>query len=176
MNASDIVKAKQDRTLYQAYYRPTIFPGKTTSTIQICPISSVDGGTTTYESTTSIQYNYVCYPPSISYELSNAVNSGKYICGCNNDEGISIWNTGQVIPTDTGNCKISFLQWKNTNVTPVYSYKVNNYSSISTFSTTTLTGPGPVICPLVDFYQGTNFDNRCNTCNATLYDTTNGNC
>jgi hypothetical protein len=176
MNASDIVKGKQDRTLYQAYYRPTIFPGKTTSTVNICPISSVNGGTTTYASTTSIQYNYVCNQPSISYELSNDVNSGKYLCGYPSCSSISIWNTGQTIPTGVCNCKISFLQWKNTNNTPVFSYKVNNYSSISTFSTTTMTGPGPVICPLVDFYQGTNFDNRCNTCNSALYGNACSNC
>ena len=176
MNASDIVKARQNRTLFQAYYRPTIFPGVTTSTVNICPISSFSTGTTTYTSSSTLQYNYVCDTPSISYELSNDVNSGKYLCGYPYCSSISIWNTGQTIPVGVCNCKVSFLNWKDTNSTIIYSYSTINYSSVQTFSTVTMTGPGPVICPLVDFYQGTNFDNRCNTCNSALYGNACSNC
>ena len=176
MNASDIVNAKKNRTLFQAYYRPTIFPGKTTSTINICPISSFSTGTTTYTSSSTLQYNYVCDTPSISYELLNDVNSGKYLCGYPYCSSISIWNTGQTIPVGVCNCKISFLNWKNTNSTIIYSYSTISYSSVQTFSTVTMTGPGPVICPLTDFYQGTNFDNRCNTCNSALYGNACSNC
>ena len=168
MNASDIVNAKKNQTLFQAYYRPTIFPGKTTSTINICPISSFSTGTTTYTSSSTLQYNYVCDTPSISYELLNDVNSGKYLCGYPYCSSISIWNTGQTIPVGVCNCKISFLNWKN--------YSTISYSSVQTFSTVTMTGPGPVICPLTDFYQGTNFDNRCNTCNSALYGNACNNC
>ena len=169
MNASDIVNAKKNRTQFQAYYRPTIFPGNTTSTINICPISSFSTGTTTYTSSSTLQYNYVCNTPSISYELSNDVNSGKYLCGYPSCSTIIVWNTGQTIPAGVCNCKVSFMTWKNTNSTIIYSYSTINYSSVQTFSTITMTGPGPVICPLVDFYQGTNFDNRCNMCDSALY-------
>ena len=172
MNASDIVNAKQNRTLFQAYYRPTIFPGKTTSTINICPISSfsTSGGASTYTSSSTLQYNYICNTPSISYELSNDVNSGKYLCGYPYCSSISIWNTGQTIPVGVCNCKVSFLSWKNTNPTTIYSYSTINYSSVQTFSTIALTGPAPVICPMVDYYQGTNFDNKCTTCNSVCSD------
>ena len=163
MNASDIVKAKQNRTLFQAYYRPTIFPSTTVSTVNICPISSIKDGTPSYVSSTTLHYNYICNPPSISYQLSNAVNSGKYLCGYPSCSSISIWNTGQTIPTGVCDCKVSFLNWKNTTSTTIYSYSTINYSSIQTLSTIALTGPGPVICPLVDFYQGPNIDNSCNS-------------
>ena len=163
MNASDIVKAKQNRTLFQAYYRPTIFPGKTTSTENICPVSSFNTGTPSYVSSTELQYNYVCNQPSISYELLNDVNSGKYLCGFPYCSTISIWNTGQTIPVGVCNCKISNLSWKNTTSTPVIAYSATSYSTFNSTVTYAITGPSPIICPLVNYYQGTSFDNNCNS-------------
>lgn len=170
MNASDIVKSKQNRSLYQAYYRPEILGNGqfTISTINICPVSSISGDTPSFTSSTTLHYTYTCNQPIISYELANDINSGKYICGFPACSSISIWNTGQTIPVGISDCKISNLAWKNTNNTLLYNYSTIDYSSIQTFSTSVLTGPGPVICP-VDFYQGTNFDNKCNSCNNTLY-------
>jgi hypothetical protein len=170
MNASDIVKAKQNRTLYQAYYRPDILGSGqfTFSTVNLCPVSS-SAGTISYTSSVTRYYTYKCDEPAISYELANSINSGKYLCGYPSCSTISIWNTGQTIPTGVCDCKISNLAWKNTTNTLLYSYSTATYSSISTFSTSVLTGPGPVICPAVSFYQGTNFDSKCNTCNNTLY-------
>ena len=179
MNASDIVKAKQNRTLYQAYYRPDILGNGqfTFSTINVCPVSSISSGTSSYTSSVTTFYTYKCDEPVISYELANSINSGKYICGYPSCSSISIWNTGQTIPAGVCGCKISNLAWKNTNSTLLYSYSTATYSSILTSSTSIMTGPGPVICPLVDFYQGTNFDNKCNTCNNALYSNNQcGNC
>jgi len=168
MNASDIIKNRQNRVLYQAYTRPTIFSTLITSTINYCPISTISTGgafTTSFTSTINTQYGYTCEKPAISYELLNDINEGKYLCGSPYCSSISIWNTGQTVPVGDCNCKISFLTWKNTNSTSVYNYSTATYSSVSVASTNILTGPGPFICP-INFYQGTNFDNKCgnNTC------------
>lgn len=173
MNASDIIKAKQSRTLYQAYYRPTIFSSIINSTINLCPVSTVStasGFVSSFTSCITTNYLYKCTPPVISYELANSINDGKYECGFPYCSTISIWNTGQQFVTGNCDCDVSFLTWKNTELSNFLAF---NSTSISTFdapqSTNITTGPGPVICPLVSFYQGTNFDNRCSDCNVTLY-------
>jgi hypothetical protein len=172
MNASDIIKARQNRTLYQAYYRPTIFSTLITSTINYCPISTISSGgafISSVVSCTNVQYQSKCENPSISYELLNSINNGKYECGYPYCSTLSVWNTGQTIPVGNCDCKISFLTWKNTNPTLFYTYSTINQSSVFTFSTPILTGPQPVICPLGDVNQGTNFQSRCNNCNTSLY-------
>jgi hypothetical protein len=171
MNASDITKAKQSRTLYQAYYRPTIFSTLFNSSIEYCPISTISttsGIDTSVISCVSLHYSYRCTPPVISYELANSVNNGRYLCGFPFCSSISEWNTGATFNTASCDCKISLLTWKNTNVTPITSYSTSTYSTVVSTTTNILTGPGPIICPLVEFYQGTNFDNRCNSCNYLI--------
>jgi hypothetical protein len=178
MNASDIIKAKQNRTLFQAYYRPTIFPGTTpsgqstliTSTINYCPYSSISSGgliLSSFTSSVNFQYLYTCNKPLISYELENSINSGKYTCGYPYCSSLSIWSAGgTTVPIGTCNCKISNLQWKNTTQETIYNYAYSTGStSVIVTSTVVASGPGPIICPQVEFYQGTNFDSRCNTCN-----------
>lgn len=171
MNASDIVEAKQNKTLFQAYYRPTIFPGTSdnqntliVSSINYYPVSSINGGTSSQTSCNTINYLYTCNQPFISYELANDVNSGKYLCGYPTCSSISIWNTEKTVPAGVCSCRISYLTWKNTTSTTVYQYSTINYSSINITSTTILTGPSPLICPDPEFYQGTNFASRCETC------------
>ena len=164
MNASDIVKAKQSRVLYQAYYRPTIFPSHTTSTINYCPISTLSTNGTivsSFNTCTNTQYQYICEKPIISYELANSINEGKYICGSPYCSTISVWNTGQIYPAGVCDCKISFLTWKNRTPTTIHNYSTVNFSTVTDSTTSILTGPMPVICPLAEFYQGTNFDNKC---------------
>ena len=162
MNASDIIKNRQNRVLYQAYNRPTIFSTLITSTINYCPVSTIStggSGTTSFVSTVNMQYGYTCEKPAISYELLNDINEGKYLCGYPYNSSISIWNTGQIVPVN--DCKISFLTWKNTNSTLIYNYSTTLASSqVTIVSTNILTGPTPFICSN-DFYQGTNFNNRC---------------
>jgi hypothetical protein len=161
MNASDIIKNRQNRVLYQAYTRPTIFSTLITSTINYCPVSTISTGgsfTTSFTSTINTQYGYTCEKPAISYEILNDINEGKYLCGYPYYSSISIWNTGQTYPVN--DCKISLLTWKNTNSTSIYNYSTATYSSVVVTSTNILTGPKPFICSN-DFYQGTNFDNTC---------------
>jgi hypothetical protein len=169
MNASDVIKARRNKVLFQAYYRPTIFPNNTVSTTNFCPFSSIDGGATTYTSSVNTIYKYKCEKPFLTYdntyEMINDVNSGKYGCGYPYCSTLSIWQTGETIPVGTCNCKISNLQWKNTNSTVIYNMSTANYSSVITTSTVIMTGPGPVICPLINYYQGTNFDNQCGDSN-----------
>ena len=172
MNASDIIKAKQSRTLYQAYYRPTIFSTIINSTINFCPVSTVSTASGVVSSLTScitMNYLYKCNPPAISYQLANSINNGRYECGFPYCSTISIWNTGEQIIAGNCNCKESFMTWTNNQQTQIINYKSTTISSFSAVSTSILTGPAPVICPLVDFYQGTNFDNRCSNCNVALY-------
>jgi hypothetical protein len=180
MNASDIIKAKQSRTLYQAYYRPTIFPGSTsngrnvfiTSTINICPVSTVStasGFISSFVSCVTLNYAYKCEQPNISYNLLNDINQGKYLCGFPYCSTIVQWNNNQATTAGVCDCKISFLTWKNTTNSFVYQYNSTTYSTYTITSTLVPSGPGPVICPLVNFYQGTSFDNRCSDCNIVLY-------
>lgn len=178
MNASDIIKAKQNRTLYQAYYRPTIFPGLEgsistliNSTISYCPISTVSSGgvfISSLASSITLNYMYKCESPNISYNLLNDINQGKYICGFPYCSTLVEWNTGQTITAGNCNSKISFLTWKNTTNDFVYQYNSTSYSTYTITSSLVPSGPGPVICPLVSFYQGTNFDNNCSNCNTIL--------
>jgi hypothetical protein len=151
MNASDIVKSKQNATLYKAYYNPTVFQSSIISTIY--PISSFSTNVGTYVSsfTSCINtvYTYTCNNPIISYELANDINSGKYECG------------GK---------KVSELIWKaNTNVptTPVYAFQ--SYSTTTTGASTILSvnsyAVRPLICASPQFTQGTNFASKCEVCN-----------
>jgi hypothetical protein len=170
MNASDIIKAKQNRVLYQAYYRPTIFSTLITSTINYCPISTISTGgqiVSSFASSINLEYGSKCEIPAISYELMNNINNGKYLCGFPSCSTISNWNTGNTYPAGNCNCKISFLTWKNTNPTTVYTYSTLNYSSIISTPITIATGPSPIICPFTEYKQGTNFANNCDTCNNT---------
>ena len=176
MNASDVVKAKQNRVLFQAYYRPTIFPGLygtdstlIASTTTFESVSSIYPGPPSFISSSCSEYLYTCNQPSISYALLNDVNSGKYLCQFPYCSSISIWNTGTTFPTGTCNCKISKLEWKNTNPTVFYTVSTAYYSSIETVSsmvtsTIIMTGPQPIICSDPVFYQGNCVNSECCVC------------
>jgi hypothetical protein len=97
MNASDIVKAKQSKTLYNAYYSPflsTFISSGTTlnsciissfsySTLNVVSSSVMDRGgglfisTLEYVSCNNTVYPYQCGPNFISYEMQNAVKGEK---------------------------------------------------------------------------------------------------
>ena len=141
MNASDIVKNRQNKVLYNAYYRPTVFQSTVVSTL--IPISSYTGGYTTYGSTVNTAYLYLSQPTFLSYELLHEVKNGKDAC--------------------TGTCA-SQVTWSNLTST-TQSFYATNYSTLSTplsisvSSATVMGNTGPVICPMASFYQGTNADN-----------------
>jgi hypothetical protein len=174
MNASDITKNIRNRTLYQAYYRPTIFPGVTNtgesmfikSTVSYCPVSTVSTGgefVSSFVSSTNLIYTYKCFHPVVDYQLANDINMGKYNVGYPCCSTITNFTAGETAITGTCNCKISYLSWTNNNVILQNNYSTLNYSSVITDSSIVTTGQTPIICPLVEFYQGTNFDNNCLT-------------
>jgi hypothetical protein len=147
MNASDIVKNKQNKVLYQAYYRPTVFQSTVVSTVSlISTATTVDNSS---ESTVITAYNYVCQPTFLSYELLNEVKNGKEAC--------------------TNACATQ-VTWSNLTSTTKYMYSTI-YSTLSTPCTIIVTSTvvqgnkGPVICPLINFYQGTNADSSYPTWN-----------
>ena len=171
MNASDIVKAKQNRTLFQAYYHPMITPSTTTTTIVVSTfISSIDGSPPMQSNVCStVIYNNLCMPSFISYQLANDVNQGKYLCNTYTlaqQVGGNAINTTSTAQTQ---CKISNLQWQTTLSTVTTAYNTVDGITYSTSSATSLQSPVstfilPVICPLVEFYQGTNFASKCSVC------------
>ena len=170
MNASDIVKAKQNRTLFQAYYHPVITPSTTTTTIVVSTfISSIASQTNQSNVCSTVIYNNLCMPTFTSYQLANDVNQGKYLCNTYTlaqQVGGNAINTTSTAQTQ---CKISNLQWQTTLSTVTTAYNKIGLITYSTSSATSLQSPVstfilPVICPLVDFYQGTNFASKCNVC------------
>jgi hypothetical protein len=145
MFASDIIKAKQNGTLYKAYYNPIIYTSTTYSTI--CPVSSMfiepDTYVSSIVSSVNTVYTYKCNKPVISYQLANNIKSGEYICG---------------------NKKVSELQWKaNTNNATKNIYAENESTILSVNSHAVR----PLICAYNTIIQGTNFANRCEQCNGT---------
>ena len=170
MNASDIVKAKQNRTLFQAYYHPAITPSTTTTTIVVSTLISLDVDLIMQSNVCStVIYNNLCMPSFISYQLANDVNQGKYLCNTYTlaqQVGIDTLLTTSTAQTQ---CKISNLQWQTTLSTVTTAYNTVGGITYSTSSATPLQSPVstfilPVICPLVDFYQGTNFASKCSVC------------
>jgi hypothetical protein len=174
MNASDIVKAKQNRTLFQAYYHPMITPSTTTTTIVVSTfISSISDGRDPppmqSNVCSTVIYNNLCMPSFISYQLANDVNQGKYLCNTYTlaqQVGGNAINTTSTAQTQ---CKISNLQWQTTPSSVTTAYNTVGGITYSTISATSLQSPVstfilPVICPLVEFYQGTNFASKCSVC------------
>jgi hypothetical protein len=163
MNASDLVKKKQNTTLYKAYYQPTVFQSTTFSTVNTVSsiIRYVSSGvpitSTSYTSCTQTVYQTLCEPTFTSYASRYAIESGA--AGC----------TGKG-PKE--------MKWKANQPTTIYSYSTI-YSSLDTpstlapssirvFSTIVNTGPSPLICPLVQLQQGTSFASQCPSCSHVL--------
>lgn len=165
MNASDIIKAKQSQILNKAYYQPTIFPGVNgnvstfvKSTINYYPYSSISSASTSYTSSVNTEYLYLCNPTFTSYELANDVNGGNFM------EPVC---TADICSNNNNDCNTSVLTWKNTNSTLVYNYAYSTSSTaVSVTSTIIMSGPQPVVCPLINFYQGTSFMGNCDICEA----------
>lgn len=146
MNASDIIKMKQNGTLYKAYYNPAVFQSTTISTI--IPFSSSE--TTSYTSTVNTEYQYECLPSFLSYQLVNDVNEGKYVCG------------GKTI---------SELSWKaisTMNTEIIYAFSTySTPSSIvgaSTINSLNSRAIRPLICNEPIYFQQPNSDNCSVVC------------
>lgn len=159
MNASDLVKVKENKTLYRAYYQPTVFQSTTFSTLTTVSsiIRAVSSGvpltSTSYASCNQTVYLNTCEPTFMSYASRYAIGNGASTC------------MGRK-PKET--------QWKANQPTTVYSYSTiySTLVSPSTFapstvrvaSTVVLTAPAPLICPLNQVQQGTSFASQCPSC------------
>lgn len=141
MNASDIVKARQDKVMYRSYVNDSIGTAVLQSTVvsTITPISSIAGGSTQYVSTIQTNYTYLCQPTFLTYETRYDIKDGSQLCG---------------------SCVAAPMEWVNNTSTLIRAYSTV-YSTLSTpstivvTSTTVLRGPEPLICPDPEFYQGT---------------------
>lgn len=156
MNASDIIKAKQNKTLYKAYYTPVVYQSTVFSTVSAYSTFGSQPVNTSYISCINTSYNYLCNPVFMSYETRNNVKDGSIACA-----GTSLSN----------------LQFVKSNAT-VYAYNTV-YSTFgnpaitvpSSFVTTSINGtsaPDPCIVPLVQFYQGCSVCNGNQTCISCL--------
>ena len=112
MNASDIVKAKQNRTLYKAYYRPIVFQstcfnnvyrGSTITEVELDSSGNpqILAEYENYGSCITCVNEYVCNPIITSYQFANSLLDGSYLCGKK---------------------KRAELEWKKTNSTLIYLY------------------------------------------------------
>lgn len=82
MNASDIVKAKQNKVLYNSLYNPTVYQSTVFSTLRL--YSSINLGNSiasSYISCINTTYNYSCNPAFTTYETRNDVKEGAVACG-----------------------------------------------------------------------------------------------
>ena len=149
MNASDIVKNRQNKILYKAYYQPTVFQSTVVTTTSLISSYTTNPNAPVYHSDIITAYNYSCQPTFLSYELLNDVKNGKEAC--------------------EGTCATQ-VKWSNVTSTTQYMYSTI-YSTLSTplqinvTSTSVQGNKGPVICPLINFYQGTNADSSYPTWN-----------
>lgn len=142
MNASDIVKAKQNKALYKAYYTPTVYTSSIISTVTV--LSSIVNPdyslNNSYSSTLTTCYNYDCNPTFVSYEMAQNIKDGK----------------------DQSTGKVSELEWKNNTSTFIYTYSSIDSGAVTDSiyieSTIIMTCPTPIICPLIKFYQGTSYN------------------
>ena len=149
MNASDIIKSKQNATLYNSYYNPSIY-SSTTYTTSYPILSTINNIPTPIYSTCTNTINVYTSNPYTSYELASNVNNGMYICG---------------------NKKVSQMEWQaNTSIQTQPVYACSSFvSSLSTFiscsqiSSINSHSNRPLICG--DSYIQGNFTNTCNMCN-----------
>lgn len=170
MNASDIVKAKQNKTLYKAYYRPTVFQSSLFSTLYTISSSSGESNnwssiTTSYTSCITQVNDYVCNPTFISYQFAKDVNDGSYECGLKSRSKLE-WKPQEELRYLYST--IYSISTISTTVCECIYRSSMVVSSIDITSTTIKIAPQPLICPLVNLYQGTSYLNRCNTCNSYL--------
>lgn len=161
MNASDVIKAKQNRILYNAYYSPTILESSVTSTVQ--PISSIIRYTSAGINITSTSYTscitrcdtYVAKPTFMSYEMATAIQNGAFGCAVAKRPLETEWDK----TTSTLKVIQSTLYSTFSTTGPLLP------SSVRYSSTMTTVGQIPVICPLIDYHQGTSFStNAAGSC------------
>ena len=159
MNASDIVKAKQNKALYAAYYKPRVYSSTIYSTFQTVSsfLIPVIGGYSSVISNTSCintVYNYVNNPTFVSYETLNQIKNGGYDCGASSASQSS------------GTPDTSIYGYS-----PVYSTVRGIISPMTPFITSSvITAPISPYIASVQFSQGCNqcITNTCTNCLVRL--------
>ena len=152
MNASDIIKAKQNGIIYKSYYNstsPSIYSSTTRSTLYVISSNTTN---TSFGSCINTVYNYLPTQSTIpaitfmSYELANDANNGKYVCGGKSRSKMT-WKANSTIQTQN-----------------IYAYSTYSTNSDSTI----LSNNSHAVRPFIftnSLNQGTNFANSCNVCN-----------
>ena len=157
MNASDIIKAKQNKTLYKAYYTPVVYQSTIFSTLTAYSTSiNVFTLTTSYVSCINTSYNSVCNPVFINYEMLNNIKNGSIACGATSLSKL------QFVKSDTNIYAYSTVY--STFGTPAIIVP----SSFIITSTIGTSAPGPCIVPLIQFYQGCSVCDGNQTCISCL--------
>jgi len=153
MNASDIVKAKQNKVLYKAYYTPLI----SSSTIYTTRnVYSTNGTNSSFISCINTTYNVPCTPTVTSYETLNQLIDGSYECA-----GVK---RSQLQFTGIQNTTIYGYSTIYSSFSTAYQSYIVVPSSIRITSTVGTIPTGPLITPFITFNQGCNQCNAGNTC------------
>lgn len=156
MNASDIVKAKQNRILYNTYYTPTVLESSVTSSVRA--LSSIIRYTsagvnilsTSYTSCVTTCNTYVAEPTFLTYEMAQAVRDGRYGCAA----------PLRPLETDWDKTQSTLKVIQSTLYSTFSTSGPLLPSSVRYSSTITTVGQSPIICPLIDYHQGTSFSTK----------------
>jgi len=165
MNASDIVKAKQNKVLYNAYYKPTVYSSTVYSTLQVySSIGSVIDNTDlsvseSYSSTINTVYKYVNNPTVLSYESLNQIKSGANACGATSDSHLQL----DRIPS-------TMMYTYSTVYSTFTAQNLILPSSVMIMSTLIPLTPVPVVQPFIGYTQppSHHYDNQSRNCQAPL--------
>ena len=160
MNASDIVKAKQNKVLYKALYQPTVASSTIYSTLTAFSSVTTPGTyipVASYTSCLTTVYNGVCNPTSVSYETLNQIRRGAVECsgaGISQQQFVGIPST---LIYSFSTVYSTFTASNNIPVTQPFSYFIT--SSFAPIPTGTLVCPSKMV-------QGCNVcaSNGCSNC------------
>jgi hypothetical protein len=157
MNASDIVKAKQNKVLYNAYYTPMISSSTIYSTLSVYS-TTLNGSlqpVISYTSCTTTAYTtrMGCTPNVTSYETLNQIKGGAYECGALTVSQMQI-----------GGIPNTAIYAYSTVISTMTTQGLNVPSSFVVTSTTVTAPPTPLITPFVIYRQGCADCNNRNSC------------
>ena len=147
MNASDIIKAKQNKVLYNAYYTPMISSSTIYSTLSVYS-TTLNGSlqpVISYTSCTTTAYTtrMGCTPNVTSYETLNQIKGGAYDCGALTVSQMQI-----------GGIPNTAIYAYSTIISTMTAQGLNVPSSFMVTSTTVTAPPTPLITPFVIYRQG----------------------
>ena len=147
MNASDIVKAKQKKVLYNAYYTPMISSSTIYSTLSVysTTLNGSFSSVASYTSCTTTAYTTKmgCAPNVTSYETLNQIKGGAYECGALTVSQMQI-----------GGIPNTAIYAYSTIISTMTAQGLNIPSSFMVTSTTVTAPPAPLITPFVIYRQG----------------------